>query len=350
MNTEWSTGYFVGINGKTTEYLVATADGVFSCATIRRLPDEEAYDPQCISIVKVTYREYVLGGASSTPAGVRFGETNTKNVETDPITAPMVPRRARLKPEDFVQFGYTVGCPGCDQLQIGGSLRRNHTDVCRDRIETALSTTEHGKDRLGRAQDRLDAKLAEIVEEMADAPGHPKDVSSEQQQPQGEMPAASTHMDEEESLEEVPISGSDMRISVRGTREIYIGTPERPRRQKRRGDPDDMEDDDFKTRRFNSETEEGESESMSPDNEPDAKLRKLDDEMLDSMAEIDRKSLAAAILGVDITEVDSPERVAKVAQRLGLKAGSSFDLTKGWDFKIEDHRKKAWTKIEEESL
>ena len=52
MNTEWSTGYFVGLNGKTTEYVVATADGVFSCATIRRLPDDEAYDPECINIVK----------------------------------------------------------------------------------------------------------------------------------------------------------------------------------------------------------------------------------------------------------------------------------------------------------
>ena len=139
-----------------------------------------------------------------------------------------------------------------------------------------------------------------------------------------------------------------MRISVRGTREIYIGTPERPRRQKRRRDPDDMEDDDFKTRRFNSETE-GESESMSPANEPDTKLRQLDDEMLDSMTEIDRKILAAAILGVDITEVCSPERVAKVAQRFGLTAGSSFDLTNGRGFNIEDHRRKAWTTIKEES-
>ena len=69
MNSEWSTGYFVGINGKTTEYLIATADGVFSCAAIRRLPDEEAYNPECINIVKVTFREYVLGGASSTPVG-----------------------------------------------------------------------------------------------------------------------------------------------------------------------------------------------------------------------------------------------------------------------------------------
>ena len=60
-------------------------------------------------------------------------------------------------------------------------MRRSHTDVCRDRIGAALSKTDHGKDRLGRAQDRLDAKLAEKHEEMADALGHPKDVSNEQQ-------------------------------------------------------------------------------------------------------------------------------------------------------------------------
>ena len=36
MNTEWSTSYFVGANGKTIEYLVATMDGVFSSTTITR--------------------------------------------------------------------------------------------------------------------------------------------------------------------------------------------------------------------------------------------------------------------------------------------------------------------------
>ena len=101
------------------------------------------------------------------------------------MTAPMVPRRARLKPEDFQAFGYTVGCPGCDQLQIGGTIRRNHNDVCRDRIEAELIKTDVGKDRLGRAKDRLDAKMVEMVEEMTDGLGNPKDVSHEQQQTQG---------------------------------------------------------------------------------------------------------------------------------------------------------------------
>ena len=113
------------------------------------------------------------------------GETNIKNTETDPMTAQMVPRRARLKPEDFDKFGYTVGCPGCDQLQIEGSARNNHNEVCRDRIEAELMNTESGKDRVDKAKDRLDAESAEMVEEMADGPNHPKETSVERQQTQG---------------------------------------------------------------------------------------------------------------------------------------------------------------------
>ena len=45
MITEWNTGFFICIDGRNTEYLVATQEGSFSCATIRNLPDDEAYDP-----------------------------------------------------------------------------------------------------------------------------------------------------------------------------------------------------------------------------------------------------------------------------------------------------------------
>ena len=105
MNTEWSIGYFVGINGKTTEYLVATADGVFSCATIRRLPDDEACDPECINIVKVTYRDYVLRGASLTPMGVRFGETHAKNVQTIPLRPQWCPEEPGASGQGAASLG-----------------------------------------------------------------------------------------------------------------------------------------------------------------------------------------------------------------------------------------------------
>ena len=87
----------------------------------------------------------------------------------------------------------------------------------------------------------------------------------------------------------------------------------------------------------------------SPDDQPETKHMKFDDDMLDGLEEFDRRILAASIPGVDITAVYSPERIAKVAKKFGLQAGSSFDLTKRWDFNIEEHRKKAWAKIKEES-
>ena len=89
---------------------MATAEGVFSCAAIRRLPDDEPYDPACLEIVKTTYRDDVLGGASSTPVSVRFSDTNAKNVDTEPVAQPFVPRRTRLSPDDFRKYGLIVGC------------------------------------------------------------------------------------------------------------------------------------------------------------------------------------------------------------------------------------------------
>ena len=71
--------------------------------------------------------------------------------------------------------------------------------------------------------------------------------------------------------------------------------------------------------------------------------------MLDSMTEIDRNILAAAILGVHITEVYSPEHDIKVPAIFGLRAGSPFGLANGRDFNIAEHRRKAWSKIKNES-
>ena len=140
---------------------------------------------------------------------------------------------------------------------------------------------------------------------------------------------------------EAAVNDAKMRgRSFRGTQEVYIGTPDTPRKDKRRGEPDDMEDDDHNQRRFDDD--EAMSIPGSPDDQPEFKHQKFDDDMLDSMDEVDRKILAASVLGVDITELYSPERIAKATRKFGLQAGSSFDLTNGWDFNVEEHRRKAW--------
>ena len=65
-------------------------------------------------------------------------------------------------------------------------------------------------------------------------------------------------------------------------------------------------------------------------------------QMLDSMDAVDRKM-------VDITEVYPPERMVQVARRYALVAGSSMDLTMGYDFTVAEHRERAWKKVKEEA-
>ena len=96
-----------------------------------------------------------------------------------------------------------------------------------------------------------------------------------------------------------------------------MGSPMRQPAVKRQGEIGDK-GEDSKTRRVETEPD----LSMTPDKSEDMKLMAVDDRII----------IASIIMGVDITEVFSPERVVTVARRMGLTPGSSMDLTTGWDF------------------
>ena len=129
MESEWYHGFFLGVNPGSTEYLVGFGDDVYSCATIRRVEEDNAVDPSVIKVTKMRYWDYILQGARSTQIEVRMRTRSTPIA--DPAMSQPIPRRAKLNPGDFARHLYTVGCPGCEQLQLGSSVRRNHTEECR---------------------------------------------------------------------------------------------------------------------------------------------------------------------------------------------------------------------------
>ena len=156
MDTEWDVGFYLGSNPRTTEYLVANEAGVISCTTIRRMPDENAYDKSCLEAVLVGHRDYVCNGASSTNPRIRLAVQAPVNHDPSPISGPAIPRRMRINPADVVKYGFTIGCQGCEAVQLGSDVRRNHSDECRSRIEKEIEETEGGKKRLQRAKGRMD--------------------------------------------------------------------------------------------------------------------------------------------------------------------------------------------------
>ena len=69
---------------------------------------------------------------------------------------------------------------------------------------------------------------------------------------------------------------------------------------------------------------------------------------VDTMCEVDKHILVMALYNVDVTEIFSPERVALVCKIFGLVPGSSLDLKSGWDFDLEQDRRKAEKIVREE--
>ena len=60
------------------------------------------------------------------------------------------------------------------------------------------------------------------------------------------------------------------------------------------------------------------------------------------------KVMANILMGVDITEVYSPERCINLAKKYGLKTGLAMDLMTGYDFDRPEDRKKAWNHLKTE--
>ena len=136
MESDWGIGYYLGSSSRTIEHLIGVEEGIIKVDTFKRMPDDVAYDRACLDIVKTGYREYVCEGASSGPIQVRGSDPLPRNA--DEGARGILPRRARITPKDLKEHGYTVGCPGCEAVEMGLATRRGHTEECRQRIEEAL--------------------------------------------------------------------------------------------------------------------------------------------------------------------------------------------------------------------
>ena len=105
---------------------------------------------------------------------------------------------------------------------------------------------------------------------------------------------------------------------------------------------DDAENSENKQRRMADEDMDIEDE------EPRTTGASSSGETRNMVDALEMKILAKVLMGVDLTEVYSPERIARVCMKYNLKAGSSMDLLTGYDFTKPEDRRRAWEKIKRE--
>ena len=77
-----------------------------------------------------------------------------------PVPPPPVPhtrqvRRAQLHRSEFERFGYTDSCPWCANARAGRKQAVDHSEQCRSRMDTILSTTTKGQMRIDQVKERL---------------------------------------------------------------------------------------------------------------------------------------------------------------------------------------------------
>ena len=73
--------------------------------------------------------------------------------------APFNVRGMRFSPSDFTTHGYTKGCQGCMNLQLGSQVRRPHREQCLKIIEECLMEIEVGRNRKDRESARHEEEL-----------------------------------------------------------------------------------------------------------------------------------------------------------------------------------------------
>ena len=137
MESDWSTGIFVGVDPRTSEALIISGEGLFKCRTVRRVIREDAFSSKWVEEVVTPIDEYVQKGAKTSFEEVR---THRHVVESrapvpEEINRTYAPRRIRLEQKDFDKLGYTENCRGCEFLQTGIGVRQGHSSQCRERME-----------------------------------------------------------------------------------------------------------------------------------------------------------------------------------------------------------------------
>ena len=162
IDSDWKSGVWLGVRGRTGEHIIGTSDGVVKAWSVRRRPDEEKWDMAEVNAVKGTPAR-PKPGREDPRIPIRIDLPRRSGAGEEPLPG-FVPRRVYIKKRDYEEHGYTPGCEGCVRMQDGRG-KRPHNEECVERMMEALKGSEEGRKRLQDADNRIKDELARRMEE-----------------------------------------------------------------------------------------------------------------------------------------------------------------------------------------
>ena len=159
-------GVFLGVEPRTGELRIGTTSGVIKARSIRRKLEEERWSSTALQHLRGTPWE-PTPGTQAAQGDTVAGDPGDKALPRAPEehTEPgHVARRTRLTRDDFEIHGHTPGCYGCRLMREDNGKSGPHNEVCRQRMEAAISATPEGSARVEGGYHRLAGAAQRIIE------------------------------------------------------------------------------------------------------------------------------------------------------------------------------------------
>ena len=166
LSSMWEDGVFLGVKGKTGEFIIGDEKGVWKTRTVQRKPMEERWQAD-----NARYVQWVPWRVNEEDARMDGERLEVIRVEPRGEERPereedfeVVPRRAKIFRTDLERHGYTAGCDGCKAAMLGKTAR-GHNEKCRKRLEDLLKDEPRMKEANTRANEFISKVMEEEEEE-----------------------------------------------------------------------------------------------------------------------------------------------------------------------------------------
>ena len=155
LETRWENGVYLGVRTDSGEIIVGNQEGVVKVRTFAVRPQGQQWILEELEQLKGTPWEPIPGkGRIELKSRVNIATDVDGNELKEPEARKEQVRRLKIRREDIMKYGITLGCPGCRAVNRGVK-GVNHNEKCRARMEKEISTSE---------PERMDAAVARMLE------------------------------------------------------------------------------------------------------------------------------------------------------------------------------------------
>ena len=172
MAAKWRDGVFLGVRDASNEYFVGTPDGVFKTRNIQLKPESQKSELSQLQAITGTPWCMVPGREATLvqplPAIIQPLPIADAPRLPRPLVEESAPRQLYIRKAELDKYGYTPGCPRCEDTRAGKKTASTHTEACRKKIEAAVAGVcagdSDGKTRPEAAEDKRTEHVAKQLE------------------------------------------------------------------------------------------------------------------------------------------------------------------------------------------